>query len=104
MYDAGLIIIVTLISPFRNDRNTARKLFPHGDFIEVYIDTPLEECARRDPKGLYEKVKAGKIKNFTGIDSVYEPPTNAEIHIDTMKISPEKSADMIIENILQITL
>jgi bifunctional enzyme CysN/CysC len=79
MVDAGIIVLVTLISPFKTDRDLARSKFNKGEFIEVFVDTPLEECEKRDPKGLYEKARAGKIKNFTGIDSPYEAPNNAEI-------------------------
>ena len=74
MVDAGLIVIVAFISPFRAERQLARSLFDPGEFIEVFVDTPLEECERRDPKGLYAKARCGELKNFTGVDSAYEPP------------------------------
>lgn len=83
--DAGLIVITAFISPFRRDRGLARAVIGDDAFIEVFIDTPLTECERRDPKGLYGKARAGLIKNFTGIDSVYEPPSDPQIRIDTLK-------------------
>jgi bifunctional enzyme CysN/CysC len=84
MTDAGLIVIVSFISPFRSERQMARDLFPEGEFIEVFIDTPLEECMKRDPKGLYKKAQAGEIENFTGISSPYEPPVDPELHLHTL--------------------
>ncbi|MBV4478124.1 adenylyl-sulfate kinase [Pseudomonas sp. B2M1-30] len=83
MFDAGLIVIVAAISPFRAEREAARQLFAAGDFIEVHVSTSLEVCARRDPKGLYRAVREGRIKDFTGIDSPYEAPLAAECRIDT---------------------
>ncbi|BCX65837.1 MULTISPECIES: adenylyl-sulfate kinase [Pseudomonas] len=83
MVDAGLIVIVAAISPFRVEREAARRLFAEGDFIEVYVSTPFEVCAQRDPKGLYLAARQGRIKNFTGVDSPYEAPLNAECEIDT---------------------
>ncbi|MBM6592915.1 bifunctional sulfate adenylyltransferase/adenylyl-sulfate kinase NodQ [Microvirga pudoricolor] len=88
MADAGLIVIVSFISPFRSERQLARDMMPDGEFIEIFVDTPLEECARRDPKGLYRKAMAGEIKNFTGIDSPYEPPQQPEIHLHTIGREP----------------
>ena len=82
--DAGLIVLVSFISPFRSERRMARELVGAGEFIEVYVDTPIEVCMQRDPKGLYLKAKAGEIKNFTGIDSPYEAPERAELHIETV--------------------
>src|SRR6201991_3025386 len=81
--DAGLIVMVSFISPFRSERRMARDLFDAGEFIEIFIDTPLEVCEARDPKGLYVKARAGLIANFTGIDSGYEPPERAELRLDT---------------------
>ena len=89
MVDAGLIVIVSFISPFRDERRMARELFADGEFIEVFVDTPLEECERRDVKGLYAKARAGQIPNFTGIDSPYERPEHAEIVLDTTRHTPE---------------
>ena len=83
MVDAGLIVLVSFISPFRAERRMARELLPAGDFVEVFVDTPFEECARRDPKGLYARALKGEIKNFTGVDSPYEPPEAPEIHLRT---------------------
>ena len=91
MVDAGLIVLVSFISPFRSDRAAARKLFAPGDFIEVFVDAPLAVCEQRDPKGLYAKARAGGLKNFTGIDSPYEPPENPEMRIDTSRLSPEEA-------------
>lgn len=83
MVDAGLIVITAFISPFRVDRDAVRALFEEGEFIEVFVDAPLEECEKRDPKGLYKKARAGQIKEFTGIDSPYEAPLNPELALDT---------------------
>ncbi|WP_422766068.1 adenylyl-sulfate kinase [Pseudomonas hefeiensis] len=83
MVDAGLIVIVAAISPFRADREAARKLFPEGTFLEVYVSTSFEVCARRDPKGLYREARAGRLKNFTGLDSPYEAPLEPDCDIDT---------------------
>jgi bifunctional enzyme CysN/CysC len=83
MCDAGLIVLVSMISPFASERTFARSLFPAGEFIEVFVDTPLEECERRDPKGLYAKARAGAIPNFTGVGSPYEPPPAPEVHVRT---------------------
>ena len=94
--DAGLIVITAFISPLREDRDFARSLVKKNEFIEVYVDTPLEICEQRDPKGLYKKARKGEIKEFTGIDSPYEPPLNPEIHIYTDKYSVEKCVDIII--------
>lgn len=97
MVDAGLIVVTAFISPFRADRETVRAMFAEGEFIEVFVDTPLEECERRDPKGLYRKAREGKIRDFTGIDSPYEAPLRAEIVLRTH----EESLDRCIEHILQ---
>ena len=83
MVDAGLVVITAFISPFRDDRDAARALFEDGEFVEVFADAPLEECEKRDPKGLYKKARAGEIKEFTGIDSPYEAPANAEVVVNT---------------------
>ncbi len=93
MADAGLIVIVSFISPFRAERRMARERMEPGEFIEVFVDTPFEECAIRDPKGLYARALRGEIKNFTGIDSPYEAPENPEIHLRTLGRSPE---DMVL--------
>lgn len=87
--DAGIITITTFISPFKNDRNNTRKLLGE-DFVEIYVDCPIEECEKRDPKGIYKKARGGDIKNFTGIDSPYEIPENPEITIKTYEITKEQ--------------
>jgi bifunctional enzyme CysN/CysC len=97
MTDAGLIVLVSFISPFRSERRMARDRMVEGEFIEVFVDTPLEEAERRDPKGLYRKARAGEIRNFTGIDSPYEPPEHAELVIHGAMLSPEQSADLVVE-------
>ena len=97
MVDAGLIVIVAFISPFRAERQLARSLFDPGEFIEVFVDTPLEECERRDVKGLYAKARRGELKNFTGIDSDYEPPESPEIHMRTTGLAPETCVDQILK-------
>jgi bifunctional enzyme CysN/CysC len=96
MADAGLITLVSFISPFRAERRMARDLMPEGEFFEVFVDTPLAEAERRDVKGLYKKARAGELKNFTGIDSPYEPPEHPELHIDTTKVSAEEAAEIIV--------
>ena len=96
MVDAGLIVLVSFISPFRNERQMARALMADGEFIEIYVDTPLEVAEKRDVKGLYKKARAGLIKNFTGIDSAYEPPQNPELLVNTAQLSAEQSAEKII--------
>ena len=100
MTDAGLIVITAFISPFRVERDMVRSMLPEGEFIEVFIDTPLAEAERRDVKGLYRKARAGQLKNFTGIDSPYEAPETPEIRIDTTAMSPEEAADLIIDRLL----
>jgi bifunctional enzyme CysN/CysC len=96
MTDAGLIVLVSFISPFRSERQLARSLLGSGEFFEIYVDTPLAVAEARDPKGLYQKARAGKIRNFTGIDSPYEPPESPEIHIDTGRVSAEQAAEQVI--------
>jgi bifunctional enzyme CysN/CysC len=94
--DSGLIVLVSFISPFQDERRMARELVAEGEFIEVFVDTPIELCEQRDPKGLYKKARAGEIKNFTGIDSGYEPPENAEIVLKTADHAVEDLADQVI--------
>ncbi|OQM74782.1 sulfate adenylyltransferase subunit CysN [Manganibacter manganicus] len=101
MADAGLIVIVSFISPFRAERRVARELMPEGEFIEVFVDTPFEECARRDPKGLYARALKGEIKNFTGVDSPYQPPENPEVHLKTLGRSPEEMVEALDQWLLQ---
>jgi bifunctional enzyme CysN/CysC len=94
--DAGLIVMVSFISPFRSERRMARDLFEEGEFIEIFVDTPLEVCEARDPKGLYSKARAGLITNVTGIDSLYETPELAELTLDTSHSTPETSAELVL--------
>ncbi|TKA94890.1 sulfate adenylyltransferase subunit CysN [Cereibacter changlensis] len=96
MTDAGLIVITAFISPFRSERDMVRGMMQPGEFIEVFIDTPLEVAEARDVKGLYAKARAGQLKNFTGIDSPYEAPEKAEIRIDTSRMTPEEAAEVIV--------
>ena len=97
MVDAGLIVIVSFISPFRSEREMARELVAEGEFAEIFVDTPVEVCEARDPKGLYAKARAGALANFTGIDSPYEPPTNPELRIDTTKTSADDAAERVLK-------
>jgi bifunctional enzyme CysN/CysC len=99
MVDAGLIVLVSFISPFRSERRLARELVQAGEFFEVFVDTPLEEAEKRDPKGLYRKARGGQLKNFTGIDSPYEPPERPEIHLRTALLSPEDAAEEILQKL-----
>jgi len=99
MVDAGLVVITAFISPFRADRDAARALFEDGEFVEVFADAPLEECEKRDPKGLYKKARAGEIKEFTGIDSPYEAPANAEVVINTAEHDIGECVRQLIEKI-----
>ncbi|MBN2631790.1 MAG: sulfate adenylyltransferase subunit CysN [Rhodobacteraceae bacterium] len=100
MTDAGLIVLTAFISPFRSERRMVRDLMAPGEFIEVYVNTPLEVAEARDVKGLYKKARAGKLKNFTGIDSPYEAPEAAEIVVDTVTLSPESAAEQIVASLL----
>jgi adenylylsulfate kinase len=96
MVDAGLIVIVAAISPFRADREAARQLFSPGTFIEVYVSTPFEICAQRDPKGLYREARAGRIKNFTGLDSPYEAPLAPDCQIDTSEVEVARACERLL--------
>ncbi len=100
MADAGLIVITAFISPFRAERQMVREMLPEGEFVEIHVDTPLAEAEARDVKGLYRKARAGQLKNFTGIDSPYEPPENPDIRIDTTRMTPDEAADLIIARII----
>ena len=97
MVDAGLIVIVSFISPFRSEREMARNLMEEGEFFEIFVDTPLDVCEARDPKGLYVKARRGEIPNFTGIDSPYEAPDDPDLRIDTTKLSAEQSAQSVVQ-------
>jgi bifunctional enzyme CysN/CysC len=99
MADAGLIVLTAFISPFRAEREMVRKMMPDGEFIEIFVDTPLAEAERRDAKGLYAKARAGELKNFTGIDSPYEAPEKPEIRIDTTALNAEAAADLILREL-----
>jgi bifunctional enzyme CysN/CysC len=99
MVDAGLIVLVSFISPFRSERRMARELFAPGEFFEVFIDTTLAEAERRDVKGLYKKARRGELKNFTGIDSPYEAPEHPEMHIDTSAMDPDQAAEHILRHL-----
>jgi adenylylsulfate kinase len=99
MLDAGLIVLVSLISPLKSQRELAREILGKENFIEVYVSTPVEECEKRDVKGLYKKAKNGEIKNFTGISSVYESPENPDIKIDTTDLSIDQSVRYIFKKI-----
>jgi len=100
MTDAGLIVITAFISPFRSERDLVRGMMQPGEFIEVFVDTPLDIAEGRDVKGLYAKARAGQLKNFTGIDSPYEAPQNAELHIDTTSLTADEAADLIIARLI----
>jgi bifunctional enzyme CysN/CysC len=101
MVDAGLITLVSFISPFKSERQMARDLLSSDEFFEIFVNTPLEECEKRDPKGLYKKARAGELKNFTGIDSLYEEPENPDLILDTASSNAEELTDQII-NFLQL--
>jgi bifunctional enzyme CysN/CysC len=100
MADAGLIVITAFISPFHAERSAARELMEPGEFIEVFVDTPLEVAEQRDPKGLYRKARRGELKNFTGIDSPYEVPQNPDIRVDTTRVSPETAVEQIYDSLI----
>lgn len=95
--DAGLIVLSAFIAPFASDRLMVRNLFPAGEFIEVFVSTPLDVCEQRDPKGLYKRARSGQIKQFTGIDSPYEVPRNPELSLDTSTLAVEECTRLIIE-------
>ena len=99
MADAGLVVIVSFISPYRAERDAAREKLPEGKFIEVFVDTPIDECRRRDPKGLYAKADAGLIANFTGVSAPYEPPLAPEVHLRTTEGTPEALAEQVLANL-----
>jgi bifunctional enzyme CysN/CysC len=102
--DAGLIVLVSFISPYRAERDYARSRFAEGEFVEVFVDTPLEECERRDPKGLYHKARSGDLVNFTGIDSAYERPESPEIRLDTILHTPEENVHNILSQLEDINV
>jgi bifunctional enzyme CysN/CysC len=100
MVDAGLIVLVSAISPYRSERRSARELFGSGEFVEVFVDAPLEECERRDPKGLYRKARAGEIRNFTGVDAPYEPPLSPDVHLLSGGQRAEQLAEQLTAELL----
>jgi bifunctional enzyme CysN/CysC len=102
MTDAGLIVLTAFISPFRAERDMVRAMLPEGEFIEIFVDTPLEVAEARDVKGLYKKARSGTLKNFTGIDSPYEPPAAPDIRVNTVEMTPEEAADFIIKQIMPL--
>ncbi|MFM5906338.1 MAG: sulfate adenylyltransferase subunit CysN [Novosphingobium sp.] len=102
MVDAGLIVLTAFISPFRAERDMVRKMIPDGEFIEIFVDTPLEVAEARDVKGLYKKARSGELKNFTGIDSPYEPPVNPEIRVNTVEMTPQEAAGHIIRQLMPL--
>ncbi|PSU31334.1 adenylyl-sulfate kinase [Photobacterium lutimaris] len=97
MADAGLIVLSAFISPHRHERQLVRDMLPSGEFLEVFVDTPLDECERRDPKGLYKKARAGEIKQFTGIDSEYEKPLDAEVHLSAGHNDVQRLVDQCVD-------
>jgi bifunctional enzyme CysN/CysC len=99
MVDAGLVVIVALISPFAHERELARRLVAEGEFVEVFVDAPIEVAEQRDPKGLYKKARAGSIPQFTGISAPYEPPETAELEVDTASLDVERSVERIVDYI-----
>jgi bifunctional enzyme CysN/CysC len=102
MADAGLIVLTAFISPFRAEREMVRQMLPEGEFIEIFVDTPLEVAEARDVKGLYKKARSGALKNFTGIDSPYEPPENAEIRVNTVEMTADEAAEHIIRQLMPL--
>ncbi|MBU6207092.1 MAG: adenylyl-sulfate kinase, partial [Alphaproteobacteria bacterium] len=102
MADAGLIVLTAFISPFRAERDMVRAMLPEGEFVEVFVDTPLEVAEARDVKGLYKKARAGQLKNFTGIDSPYEAPLSPEIRVNTVEMTPQEAAAHIIRQLMPL--
>jgi bifunctional enzyme CysN/CysC len=102
MADAGLIVLTAFISPFRAERDMVRKMLPEGEFVEIFVDTPLEVAEARDVKGLYKKARSGALKNFTGIDSPYEPPEEPDIRVNTVEMTPEEAAEFIIRQLMPL--
>lgn len=102
--DAGAVALSAFISPYRQDRDGVRALVPSGHFVEVFVDTPLEICEARDPKGLYAKARAGEISNFTGIDAPYEPPDSPEVHLHTEDLTIDAAADAVVAYLVEQSL
>tara|TARA_Y100001970_G_C13504652_1_gene495372 strand:- start:69 stop:533 length:465 start_codon:yes stop_codon:yes gene_type:complete len=99
--DSGIIVLTAFISPFKSDRQLVRKLFQNNQFLEVFIDSSLETCEKRDPKDMYKKARNGEIKNFTGIDSPYENPENPEIHVVNNSITLDEASNQIINYLIE---
>jgi bifunctional enzyme CysN/CysC len=99
--EAGLIVLISFISPYRRERMLARDTVEQDEFIEIFVDTPIDECRRRDPKGLYRRADAGGIRNFTGVDAPYEAPTDPEIRLPTLEVAPEASAERVVQYLRQ---
>ena len=100
LLDAGLVVLTAFISPFKADREEAREIMRSGEFIEIFLKCPVSECEKRDPKGIYKRAKCGEIKEFTGISSPYEEPENPEIVIETDKLSPEVSVNVLVSYLI----
>ena len=101
MTESGLIVLCSFISPYRAERDMVRNLMPAGDFVEVFVDTPLDECVLRDPKGLYAKARAGTIKNFTGIDAPYEAPVAPDMRLQTVGRGPEQLTELVVAEMVR---
>jgi bifunctional enzyme CysN/CysC len=101
MVESGLIVLCSFISPYRAERDMIRGLVAPGEFIEVFVDTPVEDCMQRDPKGLYAKALAGTLKNFTGVDAPYEAPPDPEVHLFTIGQPPETLAEEVLSVLLE---
>ena len=102
MTDAGLIVLTAFISPFRAERDMVRAIMPESEFVEIFVDTPLEVAEERDVKGLYKKARSGALKNFTGIDSPYEAPLNPEIRVNTVEMTAAEAAEHIIRHLMPL--
>lgn len=99
MMDAGLVVLASFVSPYREDRENVKRIVGFGNFVEVFVNTPIEECERRDVKGLYAKARAGEIKNFTGVNAPYEAPMAPDVEIDTTMVSVEEAVALIVAQI-----
>lgn len=101
MVDAGLVVVSALISPFSAEREAARARFAPGEFMEVFVDAPLDVCEQRDPKGLYKRARRGELRGFTGIDSRYELPLHADLRVDSMALGPDEAASLLLERMAE---
>ncbi len=99
MVDAGLVVLASFVSPYREDRENVKKIVGYDNFVEVFVNTPIAECERRDVKGLYAKARAGEIENFTGVNAPYEPPMAPDVEMDTTKVSVEEAVTLILKEI-----